>query len=83
VAYRPVVRQRLRNKQPLLSNGSVAVDTHAVIEELLEALFSVRSVPRLYNEGQLQLRESLETALRSVGGRCEMAASLGVSHLEQ
>jgi hypothetical protein len=43
----------------------------------------MRSVPRLYNEEQLRLRESLETAVRTVGGWCEMAASLGVSRLEQ
>jgi hypothetical protein len=30
-----------------------ARDTHATIEELFEAVFSVRSVPRLYNKGQL------------------------------
>jgi hypothetical protein len=38
----------------------------------------VLSVPRLYNENQLQLEESLdlETAVRIVGGWCEMAASL-------
>jgi hypothetical protein len=28
---------------------------HARIEELLEAVFSVWSIPRLYNEGQLPL----------------------------
>jgi hypothetical protein len=38
-----------------------AIDTHATIEELFETVFSVRSVPRLYNEGQLPLEESLET----------------------
>jgi hypothetical protein len=27
-------------------------NTHATIEELLEEVFSVRFVPRLYNEGQ-------------------------------
>jgi hypothetical protein len=43
-----------------------ATDTHATIEELLEALFSVRSVPRIYNDGQLLLEESLETAVRRV-----------------
>jgi hypothetical protein len=32
-----------------------ATDTHATIEELLEAVFSVRSVPRLYNEEQLTI----------------------------
>jgi hypothetical protein len=56
-----------------------ATDRHATIEELLEAVFSVRSVPSLYNEGQLSLEENPETALRTVGGWCEMAASLGVS----
>jgi hypothetical protein len=37
---------------------------------------------KLYNEKQLRLREILETAVRTVGGRCEMAASLRVSQLE-
>jgi hypothetical protein len=40
------------------------------------AVFSVRSVPRLYAGDQLPLRQSLETAVRRVGGWCEMAASL-------
>jgi hypothetical protein len=43
----------------------------------------MRSVPRLYNEEQLRLQESLETAVKRVGGWCEMGASLGVSQLEQ
>jgi hypothetical protein len=38
----------------------------------------MRSVQRIYNEEQLRLRESLETAVRRVGGWCEMAGSLGV-----
>jgi hypothetical protein len=59
-----------------------ATDTHATIEELLEAVFCVRYVPRLYNECQLSLKESLETAVRRAGGRREMAASLGVSGVE-
>jgi hypothetical protein len=42
----------------------------------MEAVFSMRSVPRLYNEDQLPLRQSLETAVRRERGRCEMAASL-------
>jgi hypothetical protein len=37
-----------------------ATGKHATIAELLEAVFSVRSVPRLYNEGQLPSEESLE-----------------------
>jgi hypothetical protein len=51
-----------------------AIDT--TMEELLGIVFSVRSVPRLYH---LPLEESLEMAVRRVGGWCVMAASLGVS----
>jgi hypothetical protein len=50
-----------------------AKDTKAIIE-MWEAVFSVGSVPRLYNEEQLQLRESLETAVRRVGVSCEVVA---------
>jgi hypothetical protein len=56
-----------------------STDTHASKEELLEVVLSVRSVTRLYNEGQLSLEERLKTAVRRVGGWCEMAASLGFS----
>jgi hypothetical protein len=49
------------------------------MEELLEVMFSVRPIPRPYNEGQLTLEESHETAVGRVLGWCEMAASLGVS----
>jgi hypothetical protein len=56
-------------------------DTQAAIE-LLEAVFSVLSMPTLYNEDQLALRESPEAAARRVGGWCKMAASLGVSVLQ-
>jgi hypothetical protein len=42
----------------------------------MEDTFSVRSVPRLYDEDQLPLQESLESAVRRVGGWCEMAVSL-------
>jgi hypothetical protein len=41
-------------------------------------MFSMWFVPRLYNEEELWLRESRETAVRRVGGCCEMASSLGV-----
>jgi hypothetical protein len=41
----------------------------------LEAMFSLWSMPRLYNEEQLPLRESPETVVGRVGGWCEMAAS--------
>jgi hypothetical protein len=34
--------------------------TYTTIEELLEVMFSVWSMPRLYNEAQLPLRDSLE-----------------------
>jgi hypothetical protein len=36
-----------------------ATDAHPTLEELLEAVFPVLSVPRLYNE-QLRLRDSRE-----------------------
>jgi hypothetical protein len=49
----------------------VATYRHITMKELLEVVFSVRSVPRLYNEGQLPLEESLETAMRRVGGRSQ------------
>jgi hypothetical protein len=45
---------------------------HAIMEET----FSVRSVPRLYNEDQHPLRHSLETAVTRVGGSCDAAANL-------
>jgi hypothetical protein len=51
-----------------------ATDAYVTLEELLEAEFSVRSVPRSSCD-----YESIETAVRRVGGWCEMAASLGVS----
>jgi hypothetical protein len=44
----PVPRQWLRSRHVI-----AATDTHATIE-LWEAVFSVRSVPRLYNEDRLQ-----------------------------
>jgi hypothetical protein len=34
---------------------TAATDTHATIEELFEALFSMRSLQRLYMENQLEL----------------------------
>jgi hypothetical protein len=47
--YTPVAKQWLNSRLE-----KAATDTNA-IEELLEAVFSVRSVPRLYNEDQLPL----------------------------
>jgi hypothetical protein len=43
----------------------------------MEEKFSVRAVPRLYNEYQPSLGDSLETAVRRVGGWCEVAAMVG------
>jgi hypothetical protein len=50
----------------------------ATIEKLLGEMFSMRSVPRLYNLEHLRLRESLETAVRRVGGWREIGTSLRV-----
>jgi hypothetical protein len=54
----------------------------AATEELLEAMFSARSIPRLHNEEQMRLCGSLETVVRRGGTSCEMVASLGVNQLE-
>jgi hypothetical protein len=53
-----------------------ARDAHATIEELLEAVSSVRSVPELYEEKQVRLRESLEMAAGRARGWWDVAASL-------
>jgi hypothetical protein len=56
-----------------------ATDTHPITEELLEMVFSVRSMPRLYNKGQLPLEENLEMAVRTVGGWSDVVTHLGVN----
>jgi hypothetical protein len=66
----------------MFSARSVGYLCDRTIEELLREAFSMRSVPRLCNEEQLRLRESIEPAMRRVGGWCEMAASLGVPGVE-
>jgi hypothetical protein len=48
----PVARQWLRSRHLMAET-----DTQAIIEELLEAVFSVRCEPRLYNEDQLSLNK--------------------------
>jgi hypothetical protein len=51
----------IRQKQPFIGNGPVAchvtatTDMHVTVETLLEAVFSVWSVPSLYNVDQLPL----------------------------
>jgi hypothetical protein len=37
------------------NNMSAQMDTHATIEELLETMFSMWSMPWLYNEGKRQV----------------------------
>jgi hypothetical protein len=56
-AERAVARQWLSSR-----HVKAATDTQAKTKELLEAVFSMRSVPRLYNEDQLPLsvRQSRE-----------------------
>jgi hypothetical protein len=70
LAKTAVARERLWQARPFLGNGSAA------IEGLLEVLFSVWSMPRVYNEDQLPLREHSVMVVRRVGGWCVMAASL-------
>jgi hypothetical protein len=55
----PVAKQRLNSRQVM-----AATDTHATIEELLEAVFSVWSVPIQYNEDQLSSPVSRNKVLR-------------------
>jgi hypothetical protein len=56
-----VARERLRSRHVL-----APTDTHVTTEELLEEVFSVRSLPRLYNEGQLPLAVSPSPSRESV-----------------
>jgi hypothetical protein len=42
--------ERAIAKQQLSNHRSTAADTHATIEELFEAMFSMLTMPRLYNE---------------------------------
>jgi hypothetical protein len=47
------------------------MDTHATIEELLEAVFSMQSVPRFYNENTSRVEAGSNTStvtIRVVGG---------------
>jgi hypothetical protein len=50
-----------------------ATGTHTTIEELLEAVLSLRSVLRLYNKDQLSLEQSLEMSVKRVEDWCELA----------
>jgi hypothetical protein len=45
---------------------STAVNQHATIEELLEAVFSMQSVPRLYSEDQWEKLVSRKLAVSSL-----------------
>jgi hypothetical protein len=92
VAYVLKARTVEPEKQLLLVNGSAntptawqwfsschlttARDTYTTIEEWLKVVFSARSMPRLCKKDQLLLRDGPETAVRRLGGWCEMAASL-------
>jgi hypothetical protein len=58
----PVAEQWLSS-----SHVIAASDTHATVEKLLEGVFSVRSVPNLYNEVQLPLPVSLERSREREG----------------
>jgi hypothetical protein len=73
-----------QERQSLLGNVSAntrlssrhvlaATDKQATTEELLEAVFTVQSMPRLYNEDQLPLRvESNRESLQAVGRQLQM-----------
>jgi hypothetical protein len=59
----PVASQWLSRRHVM-----AAAHMYATMEELLEVVFSVQSLPSLYNEDQLSLRMSPEMAVRSAGG---------------
>jgi hypothetical protein len=48
---------------------SAAADTHVTIEKLLEAIFPVRSVWRLYNKGEIECTVKIRN-FRSVCRNC-------------
>jgi hypothetical protein len=50
-------------------------DTHTIIEDLLEAMFSVRSVARLFAEAQLSLPVNLDRVERESAGRLKVAVA--------
>jgi hypothetical protein len=52
-------------RQQLSKCISAAMNQHATIEELLEVVFSMQSLPRLYNEDQQQLQFSHELQVSS------------------
>jgi hypothetical protein len=72
VAYLLNARIVEPEKRPLIGNGFLTRNNGVTVG----SGFSVRSVPRLYKEDKIPLRESLETAVRGVGYLLEMAASL-------
>jgi hypothetical protein len=76
----PIARQQIcntkqcRNWEALFSTRYVRQLHDATSEELLGEVFSMRSVPRIHDEEQLWLRESLELAVRRIGVCCETDA---------
>jgi hypothetical protein len=59
------IKQAFVVRQQLTKHVSTASNMHAAIEELLEAAFSVWSVPRLYNKEQLPYESVLSRQLVS------------------
>jgi hypothetical protein len=66
--------QQWSNCEAVFSTWSVRQLCDATTE-LLGKVFSVQSMPRLYNKEQLLLQESFEMAVRGVGFSCETVAS--------
>jgi hypothetical protein len=67
----------LGNGSAIMPNARQWLGSHHVMatEDLLDVVFPVQSIPRLYNGDQLPLHR-LKTAGRRVGDWCEMAESL-------
>jgi hypothetical protein len=62
----------------------VATDAHATIEELLETVFSTRSMLSYNRDGLERIQCSVESrsVKRRLGGSCEIDASLRTSRLK-
>jgi hypothetical protein len=78
----PIAGQQLRNMQQwgtweaVFSSWPMPMLHYATIKELLEAVFSVCSMPRLCNKGQLPWQKSPETEIRRVRGWYEIDTGL-------
>jgi hypothetical protein len=80
---RPLVREGALQKQDRNCQRVINIWSWAPDGALYQDLLIDWSSVAMWFWQSLWLEKSLETAVRRVGGWCEMAASLGISQLEQ